>query len=119
MSNTKNISAEIESQHSAEQSAAPRGWLRWAGIMVATLCISGFNLMGAEATKLSVTSVTASADDGNVPANTLDGSLSTRWSAQGDGQWIRYDLGTAKNIGAVKIAWHNGNQRRSRFDVQS
>jgi hypothetical protein len=35
-----------------------------------------------------VASVSASADDGNVPANTLDDNLGTRWSAKGDGQWI-------------------------------
>src|SRR5437867_3157147 len=37
------------------------------------------------AAKLPVASVTASANDGNVPENTLDGSLSTRWSASGTG----------------------------------
>jgi poly(beta-D-mannuronate) lyase len=30
--------------------------------------------------------VTASANDGNVPGNTVDNSLATRWSANGDGQ---------------------------------
>jgi hypothetical protein len=62
--------------------------------------------------------VTASANDGNVPANTVDGSLATRWSAQGDGQWIRYDLGSANTVSLVKIAWHQGDTRTSTFDVQ-
>jgi hypothetical protein len=64
------------------------------------------------------TSVTASADDGNVPANTVDGSLTTRWSAQGDGQWIRYDLGATKTATWVRIAFLNGDTRVSTFDVQ-
>src|SRR4051812_18931986 len=63
-------------------------------------------------------SVTASADDGNVPANTVDGNLSTRWSAQGDGQWIRYDLGAVNTVSYVKIAWYQGDTRTSTFDVQ-
>jgi poly(beta-D-mannuronate) lyase len=73
----------------------------------------------ADDTPLAVAGVSASADDGNVPANTLDSSLATRWAAAGDGQWIRYDLGTAKKVGALKIAWHQGNQRTARFEVQT
>jgi hypothetical protein len=62
--------------------------------------------------------VTASTNDGNVPANTVDGSLTTRWSANGDGAWIQYDLGTARTVGRVSVAVYNGNARRSRFDLQ-
>ena len=68
--------------------------------------------------KLSVTSATASANDGNVPANAVDGSLSTRWSAEGDGQWIRFDLGSQATVKSIRIAWYKGDQRTSRFDVQ-
>lgn len=71
--------------------------------------------------KLSVPAgnVTASANDGNLPANTVDGSLATRWSAQGDGQWIRFDLGATKTVTSVKIAFYNGDVRTSTFDVQT
>src|SRR5262249_40599517 len=71
--------------------------------MVIASALAAFFSDGAfdtNAAPLPVASVTASADDGNVPANVLDGSLATRWSAQGDGQWIRFDLGTTRNIGA-------------------
>src|SRR6266545_1999185 len=54
--------------------------------------------------------VTASADDGNVPANTVDNDLSTRWSANGDAQWIRYDLGARKRVTAVLIAFYRGRR---------
>lgn len=64
-------------------------------------------------------SVTASADDGNVPANTVDANLATRWSANGDGQWIRFDLGSTKTVTQVKIAFYNGDTRTSTFDVQT
>ena len=67
--------------------------------------------------KLSATA-TASTDDGNVPANTLDGSLTTRWSGNGDGAWIQYDLGTTNTVGLVKIAVYNGNSRQNRLDLQ-
>jgi chitinase len=63
-------------------------------------------------------SVTASTNDGNVPGNTVDNSLATRWSANGDGQWIKYDLGTTRTVGYVRIAVYSGNARQARFDLQ-
>jgi len=62
--------------------------------------------------------VTASANDGNVPANTVDNDLTTRWSASGDGQWIRYDLGATRTITQVAIAVYKGDTRHNRFDLQ-
>lgn len=70
--------------------------------------------------KLSISgsAVSASANDGNLPVNTVDGSLSTRWSANGDGQWIQYDLQAQKTVSAVKVAWYNGSSRKTKFDIQ-
>ena len=59
----------------------------------------------------------ASADDGNVPANVLDGDLNTRWSANGDGQWIQFCLTDTLTVSGVQIAFHNGNARTSTFDI--
>ncbi|WFE19605.1 polysaccharide lyase family 7 protein [Solwaraspora sp. WMMD937] len=70
-------------------------------------------------TGLPVTAATASSHDGNVPANAIDGSLSTRWSAQGDGSWLRLDLGVNQQIGSVGIAWYKGDQRRATYTVQT
>ncbi|HEY8919813.1 MAG TPA: chondroitinase-B domain-containing protein [Chitinophaga sp.] len=61
--------------------------------------------------------VTASADDGNVPANVLDGDLNTRWSANGDGQWIQFCLDDTVSVSGVQIAFYSGNVRTSTFDV--
>jgi len=89
------------------------------GVLILVVLAGGFNLRGADAVRLPVVSAVASADDGNVPANTLDGLLATRWSANGDGQWIHFDLGTTQAVGSVKIAWHSGNLRQSNFEVQT
>lgn len=62
--------------------------------------------------------VSASGHDGNVPENTLDKNLSTRWSAQGDGAWISYGLGTLKKVDSLKIAFHKGNSRVQYFEIQ-
>jgi unsaturated chondroitin disaccharide hydrolase len=68
---------------------------------------------------LPIAAVTASAHDGNVPANAIDGNLATRWSASGDGQWLRLDLGASRLVGKVKVAFHLGDQRAARFDLQT
>jgi poly(beta-D-mannuronate) lyase len=68
---------------------------------------------------ISGSAVTASADDGNVPANTVDGSLSTRWSASGDGQWLQFDLGSGKKVSYLKLAFLSGDTRTSTFDIQT
>ncbi|GLZ30926.1 hypothetical protein Lesp02_31150 [Lentzea sp. NBRC 105346] len=74
---------------------------------------------GSAAAQLPVREVTASGDDGNVAANVLDNDLTTRWSAEGDGAWIRFDLGAAKTVSALDIAWHKGDTRTSLFDIQT
>lgn len=61
--------------------------------------------------------VTAKSNDGNVPANTIDGNLNTRWSALGDGQWIQYEYKTARLFSLVSIAFHKGTRRRASFDI--
>ncbi|NME69282.1 polysaccharide lyase family 7 protein [Flammeovirga aprica] len=71
----------------------------------------------ASAEQLAVSGVAASSNDGNVPQNTVDGNLATRWSANGNGQWIRYDFGSVKNVESVSIAWFKGDQRASTFEV--
>jgi glucose/arabinose dehydrogenase len=63
--------------------------------------------------------ISASTSDANVPANTMDDNLATRWSANGDNQWIRFDLGSARMIGHVRVAVYQGNVRRNRFDIQT
>ncbi len=67
---------------------------------------------------LNVTSVTASAHDGNVPANTRDNNLGSRWSALGNGQWIRFDLGGYYYIDDFQLAFFKGDQRFANFDIE-
>src|SRR5205814_6188988 len=62
--------------------------------------------------------ITASGNDGNLPANTVDGNLGTRWSSSGDGQWITYDLGSNRKIGYIMLAVYQGDTRKNKFDLQ-
>src|SRR5689334_8928012 len=66
----------------------------------------------------AASAVTASTNDGNVPGNAVDGDLVTRWSADGDGQWLQFDLGAARTVGYLRVAVYRGDTRQSRFDVQ-
>lgn len=70
--------------------------------------------------KVTPTSVSDNGNDGNVAANTLDGKLSTRWSSNGSsGKYITYDLGSAKSISSLKIAWYKGKERKSYFQIRA
>lgn len=90
---------------------------RVAAVAVAGVLVAGSSV--ALAAQVPVAGVTASAHDGNVPANAIDGNLTTRWSAEGDGQWIRFDLGAIGLVNSVAIAWAKGDIRKSFFDVQA
>src|SRR5207245_7615474 len=74
-------------------------------------------ILGTALPALPVASVVASANDGNVPQNTLDKSLATRWSAQGDGQWIQYDLGALTALNRLRIEWYLGDSRVAPFAI--
>jgi len=63
-------------------------------------------------------SVTSSTNDGNVPGNTVDNSLATRWSGNGDGAWLKLDLGSNRLVGHVTLGVHQGNTRKNKFDLQ-
>jgi len=67
--------------------------------------------------ELKVKSVRASHDDGNVPSNTIDGDLNTRWSASGEAT-ITFELDKAVNVNCISIAYMDGDKRRSYFDVE-
>ena len=49
----------------------------------------------------------------------VDGSLSTRWSGEGDGSWLRLDLGSVNPVSMVKIAFYSGDSRNFTFDIQT
>lgn len=56
-------------------------------------------------------------NDGNGPGNAIDGSLSSRWSSQGNGKAITLDLGGLSTVTELQTAWFKGDQRTQTFDV--
>ncbi|NOJ58017.1 discoidin domain-containing protein [Myxococcus xanthus] len=89
----------------------------WASIAELAAVTDGSNPPGAPPERF--TSVAASGDDGNVPANAIDGDPATRWSSDGVGQWITGDLGTVAQLGAMDIGWHRGNERVNNFVIST
>ena len=77
-----------------------------------------YRRIAAGAQEIPVAAVRASAHPPSVADNTLDGRRATRWEAAGDGQWIEYDLGSPRAIAKVGVAFHKGNGRASRFELQ-
>jgi hypothetical protein len=53
------------------------------------------------------------------PERALDGDLKTAWMAEGDGEWIQFDLGAVQKIKAVKLAFAKGNERVYTVDIQT
>jgi len=62
------------------------------------------------------TSVTSSSTAG--AANTLDNNVATTWTAQGDGEYLLYDLGDLYDLCDLEISFENGLTRFDYFDIQ-
>ncbi len=69
-------------------------------------------------TRLPVYAVIGSADEDKAP-NLIDENITTRWAAQGDGNFVAADLGGLDNLQQIRIAWFRGNERSTSFDVQT
>jgi rhamnogalacturonyl hydrolase YesR len=55
----------------------------------------------------------------NYPTNTVDGQLATRWSQDGEGQYITYDLGQLEQVSAVHLSSYRGDARKAYFTVHT
>lgn len=64
--------------------------------------------------------VSASSNDGNLPSNVLDNDINTRWSAEGNNQWLQFCFGIDSiPLQGIAISFFNGNVRSSNFDIES
>jgi hypothetical protein len=55
-----------------------------------------------------------------VPENTIDGNFSpdSKWSSEGDGEWIQFTFESPVNIDTVSIAFFRGDERHAFFDIE-
>jgi predicted phosphodiesterase len=67
---------------------------------------------------IPVNGITASgADTLNPPFHAIDQNVNTRWSNNGVGSWIQFDLGTSRNICDIDITWYKGDHRQNNFVI--
>ena len=69
--------------------------------------------------ELDLTINAIGAQSGNPAVNVMDNNYGTRWSQEGKGQWIQFDLHEVKRVAAVDIAFYLGNTRVNYFDIQT
>lgn len=60
-------------------------------------------------------------NDGHGPENTIDKNTTddSRWSSNGVGKTITYDLGTETSVKELAVQWYKGSERSSYFDIHT
>ena len=66
---------------------------------------------------LRIKSVKASAHDGNVPKNAIDGKAVTRWSANKKGAWLELTLSGKSEVNSIEMSFFRGDSRQQFFDL--
>lgn len=63
-------------------------------------------------------SITASMEDGlNVVSNINDGDLNSYWAANGEGQWLQFEVTPTQPLGGISLAWHKGDERKAYYEI--
>lgn len=68
--------------------------------------------------QITIFSVESSSDDGNIAEGAVDGDLSTRWNAFGDGETLTLTFDEVKEVAAVAASYFKGDQRQYYFDIE-
>lgn len=77
------------------------------------------NEANSSRTVLPVTAVLASAGtQKRAPSNAVDGNAGTSWAAEGNGQWLRLDLGKPHQVAAVEIEFPLSDRRMALFGIE-
>ena len=96
-------------------------WLLGSMLLIETLGVipvfadDAYDILDYEA---SVLANDSQADEGNIPSNTIDGNLNTKWAAEGKNKWICYTLAEPTALKEIGFAFTNGNGRVYSFDIQ-
>ena len=88
-----------------------------AGSAVAALLLTG--AVHGEITATSSSFATTNKGDKQMPELAIDGSMKTAWAVDQRKEWLQLDLGEAKEISSVSIAWGGGQGRCYVFDIET
>ena len=73
---------------------------------------------GSQQHGYDIKSAADNGNDGNVAANAIDRSLTTRWSQNSTNAQLTLDMGAINVVDHFKIAWYKGDQRVAKFNLQ-
>ncbi len=66
-----------------------------------------------------VAAVTESSfNDDNSGTNVIDDDLGTRWSGQGDGEWVQLALDDSYTLTGILLAFYQGDERTADFEIE-
>jgi len=68
---------------------------------------------------LPITSAFDNGNDGNIAANAIDGDLTNRWSSQGIGKSITFNLSRISEVRELSVMWYKGYERIFLFSVET
>jgi poly(beta-D-mannuronate) lyase len=84
------------------------------------LALAAMTAQAQSVTRVSSIEASASASGTGTPASAaVDGQLNTWWAGSGLGTSLTLDLGSAKQVKQVRIAFHAGDERVYNFEIQS
>jgi hypothetical protein len=73
-----------------------------------------------EAGKIDMSSIESSDyQDPNYPENISDNDLSTRWSSEGDEEWITIELASPASISYLSLSYYHGDYRKGYFNIMA
>lgn len=60
-------------------------------------------------------------DEDHKPENVLDNDFApeSRWSSEGKGKWLMFDLGKPAVVNNLEIAFYKGDQRKAFFEIET
>ena len=63
--------------------------------------------------------IASESQDGNPAVQAMDGSLATKWAAEGPGQWLRIRLEQETELKSVGLSFTSGDTRLYQFELQT
>ncbi len=103
--------------------AAPAAKAKAAPVVMAKKATMTKMASGCTATK-AINFASATDDgtnDGHGPKNAIDGNMGSdsRWSSKGTPKSLNLKLSSVQKIGAVGVAWYKGDERQSKFAIET
>ena len=119
MSSASNVQTEAVAPAAK---AAPAAMAKAAPAMAKKATMSKMSASCNATKALSFASATDDGtNDGHGPKNAIDGNMDSdsRWSSKGTPKTLNLKLSSVQKIGAVGVAWYKGDERQSKFAIET